>query len=220
MPEKTDAQLVDMVRELGDTAAYGKLIARYQGHAYGLAYSILGDWAEAQDMAQEAFIRAYVNLHALAEPSRFPAWLRRIVFSTCMDGLRRHRPELYRSLGEPDDIDDLDAIPDSETPSPFEHTLKNEMSKVVLAAIDDLPQKYRIPLTMFHLDGLSYKKVADFLEIPIGTVQSLISRARNRLKPTLESYAQEVFPMVKEALEEHKLADDFAQRTMRKLAAK
>jgi len=87
MSRETDAELVGMVRERGDTAAYGKLVTRYQGHAYGLAYSIVGDWTEAQDIAQEAFIKAYVNLHTLDKPERFPAWLRRIVFSACMDWL-------------------------------------------------------------------------------------------------------------------------------------
>jgi len=217
MAEKTDAELVTLVREVGDTVAYGQLIKRYQGHAYGLAYSILGDWAEAQDMAQEAFIRAYVNLHTLDGPDRFPAWLRRIVFSTCIDWMRRFRPELYRSLGEIDGIEDLDRIPDTESTTAFEYVLSNEMSKVVLAAINDLPQKYRIPLTMFHLNGLSYKRVADFLEIPIGTVQSLISRARKRLKPALETYAQEVFPMIKEVLDEHKLPEEFVQETVKGL---
>jgi len=67
---------------------------------------------------------------------------------------------------------------------------------------------------MFHLDGLSYQKVADFLEIPIGTVRSLLSRAKKKLKPALESYAQEVFPMVKEVLDEHKLTDTFAQKVL------
>ena len=214
MPDRTDAELVELVRERGDTGAYGQLIRRYQGHAYGLAYSILGDWAEAQDMAQEAFIRAYVNLHTLENPARFPAWLRRIVFSTCMMWMRAFRPELYRSMGEPDEMDGLLGIPDTKTDTPMESTLKNEMSEVVLAAISDLPQKYRIPLTMFHLDGLSYQKVADFLEIPINTVRSLINRARKKLKPALAPYAQEVFPMVKEALNEHKLTDEFAEKIL------
>ena len=213
MSAETDAELVEMVRQRGDTSAYGELIRRYQGHAYGLAYSILGDWAEAQDMAQEGFIRAYINLHTLDNPARFPAWLQRIVFSACISWLRAFRPELYRSMGEPDDADSLDTIPDSKTATPFEKVLDNEMSEVVMAAINDLPQKYRIPLTMFHLDGLSYRKVADFLEIPINTVRSLISRARKKLKPALQSYAQEVFPMVREVLSEHKLTEDFAQRT-------
>jgi len=214
MPKQTDAELVNMVRELGDTAAYGELIQRYQGHAYGLAYSILGDWAEAQDMAQEGFIRAYINLHTLDRPERFPAWLQRIVFSVCMMWLRSFRPELYQSMGEPNGIEDLDTMADTESTTPLEQTLSNEMSDVVLAAINELPQKYRIPLTMFHLDGLSYRKVADFLDIPLGTVQSLISRARKRLRPALESYAQEALPMVEEALDEHKLTYEFAERTI------
>lgn len=217
MAERTDAELVAMVRERGDTSAYGELIARYQGHAYGLAYSILGDWAEAQDMAQESFIRAYVNLHTLEKPDRFAAWLRRIVFSSCMMWLRAFRPQLYRSMGKPDDIDAFERIPDSGATTPMEDTLRNEMSNVVLSAIAGLPQKYRIPLTMFHLDGLSYQKVADFLEIPIGTVRTLIHRAKKKLKPALESYAQELFPHVGEVLDEHKLTDDFAQTTMGKL---
>jgi len=217
MQDMTVTELVDMVRERGDTSAYGELIGRYQGHAYGLAYSILGDWAEAQDMAQEAFIRAYVNLHTLDKPARFPAWLQRIVFSTCMMWLRTFRPELYRSMGEPSDIGELDTIPDTATITPLEHTEKNEMAKVVLAAIADLPQKYRIPLTMFHLNGLSYQKVADFLEIPINTVKTLIHRAKKKLKPVLEPYAQEALPIVQEVLDEHKLTADFTRQAVERI---
>jgi len=181
MTERTDAELVELARARGDTKAYGELVQRYQGHAYGLAYSLLGDWAEAQDMAQEAFIRAYVNLSTLEDPGRFPAWLRRIVFSSCITWLRTFRPQLYRAMGEPEDVDALTSIPDMETPSQYGLVADSQMSEVVLAAIADLPPKYRIPITMFHLDGLSYEKVADFLEIPIGTVKSLINRARKKL---------------------------------------
>jgi len=215
MPKETDAKLVEMVRERGDIAAYGQLIMRYQGHAQGLAYSILGDWTEAQDMAQDAFIRAYVNLHTLEKPEKFPAWLARIVFSTCIRWLQTFRPELYRSMGEPENLDKLKEIPGSQIPTPLESALKSEMSEVVLAAIADLPRRYRIPITMFHLDGLSYQRVADFLEIPINTVKTLISRARGKLRLALESYAEEVLPMVKEALDEHKLTAEFAEETMR-----
>lgn len=218
MSLKTDAKLVEMVRERGDMAAYGKLVERYQGHVYGLAYSILGHWTEAQDIAQEAFIRAYINLHTLNKPEKFSAWLRRIVFSMSINWLQRHRPELYQSAVGPNNVDEIDVLPDTNTATPIEHTLKNEMSKVVLLAIADLPQKYRIPLAMFHLDGLSYKKVADFLEIPIGTVKTFIHRAKERLKPVLEPYAQEVLPMIKDVFDEHKLTEQFAQRTLKSIS--
>ena len=210
MANKTDAELVNRVRKLGDADAYGELVIRYQGQVYGLAYSIIGDRAEARDMAQEGFIRAYVKLHTLHKPERFSAWLQRIVYSTCISRLRTFRPELYRTMGVPNNADGLEAIPDSETATPFEQILNNELSEVVLAAINDLPRKYRIPLTLFHLKGLSYKKVADFLEIPIGTVKTLINRAREKLRPALASYAQEVLPMVRKVLDENRLTDEFA----------
>jgi len=78
--EATDGELVGQTR-VGDREAYGELVARYQGHVYGLAYSVVDNWAEAQDIAQETFIRAYMNLHQLREPDRFAAWLRRVTFS-------------------------------------------------------------------------------------------------------------------------------------------
>ena len=214
MSDRTDAELVRMVRERGDTSAYGELIARYQGHAYGLAYSFVGNWEEAQDIAQEAFIHAYINLHTLKVPAKFPVWLRRIVFSTCMHWLRKFRPELYHSLGEPEDFKLIEKMPDSKAASPLEHAMKKEMSEVVLAAIAELPPKYRIPLTMFHLDGLSYEKVAEFLEIPVGTVKSLINRAKKKLKPALKSYATEVLPMVSEVFNEHKLPAEFSRKVL------
>src|SRR5436853_7607343 len=105
MSEASDAELVRRVLQVGDTGAYGQLVRRYQGHVYGLAYSILRDWSEAQDMTQEAFVRAYVNLGTLKVRGKFAAWLRRIAFSTCMDWLRTFRPEVYRAMGEPGDVD-------------------------------------------------------------------------------------------------------------------
>jgi len=211
---RSDAELVELVRGTGGKAAYGELVRRYQGHAYGLAYSLLGDWHEAEDIAQEAFIRAYVNLHSLELPSRFAAWLRRITFGTCVDWMRKFHPQLYRSMGELRDTDELADIPDTNPKTPLAQLQAKEMSEIVLSAIDELPPKYRIPLTMFHLDGLSYEKVAEFLEIPVGTVSSLISRARSKIKPALEAYAKEVMPMVREALDEHKLPAGFAGKVL------
>ena len=217
MKDEKDRDLVELTRQRGDTSAYGELVKRYQGHAYGLAYSLLGDWAQAEDMAQEAFIRAYVNLNALEDPAKFAAWLRRIVFGTCMDWLRAFRPQLYRSMGGPDDVDEIEGIADAEAETPDASAENRELSEVVLAAIDELPAKYRIPLTMFHLDGLSYEKVADFLEIPLGTAKSLISRARQKLKPGLEAYAAEALPSLGEVFNEHKLGEAFVASTVRKL---
>ena len=212
MTEPTDGDLVGMTRG-GDREAYGLLVARYQGHVYGLAYSLVDDWAEAQDIAQETFIRAYVNLDQLREPGRFAAWLRRVTFSVAVNWLKRFRPDFFRRLHGRVDLDALE-IPDF-APGPPEVVEKRELVEAVQRAVASLPPKYRVPLTMFHLDGLSYQKVADFLDVPLGTAKALIHRARGKLRLALAAYtAEEVTPMVQEVLNEHKLPDEFARKVL------
>jgi RNA polymerase sigma factor (sigma-70 family) len=210
--EPADEDLIGRIRA-GDREAYGVLVARYQGHVYGLAVSLVGRWAEAQDIAQETFIRAYAHLDRLRRPERFAAWLRRVAFSVAMNWIRAHRPERFRRLEGRVDLDTLE-IPDF-TPGPPEVVERRELARVVLAAVAELPSKYRVPLTMFHMDGLSYRKVADFLDIPLGTAQSLVHRARAKLRSALAQYvAGEVEPMVGEVFEAHKLPGGFARRVL------
>ncbi len=212
MTEVTDAELVTRVRG-GDREAYGDLVSRYQGHVYGLAYSLVGNWAEAQDVAQETFVRAYTNLDQLHDPARFAAWLRRVTFGVTMNWLRSFRPDLFEQLDGRADLEALE-IPDFQ-PGPSEVVERKELAEVVLRAVSSLPPKYRVPLTMFHLDGLSYEKVASFLDIPLGTAKSLIHRARAKLKEALGSYyGEEVTPAVQEVFNEHKLRPGFAARVL------
>jgi len=212
VPQQTDAQLVALTRG-GNREAYGTLVARYQGHVYGLAYSLVEDWTDAQDVAQETFIRAYVNLGQLREPARFAAWLRRVTFGVTVNWVKAHRPALFAQLEGRVDLETLE-IPDFR-PGPAEVVEKRELARAVLRAVESLPPKYRVPLTMFHLDGLSYQKVADFLDIPLGTAKSLIHRARAKLKGALADYASvEVTPMVQEVFDEHRLPEEFAQKVL------
>ncbi len=205
----------DLVRETraGSHEAYRLLVSRYQGHVYGLAYSLAGDWAEAQDIAQETFVRVHLNLDQLRDPDRFAPWLRRVTFSVTMNWLRAFKPRRFEQLDGRVDLDLLD-IPHFE-PGPGELAERRELADAVLGAIASLPPKYRLPLTMFHLDGLSYEKVAQFLDIPLGTAKSLIHRARAQLRQALGAlYAEEVTPMVKEVLDEHRLPLEFAERVI------
>ena len=212
MADATDAQLVSLTRS-GDRDAYGALVARYQGHVYGLAYSLVGNWADAQDIAQETFIRAYANLDQLRDPARFPAWLRRVTFSVAMNWMKAFRPALFQQLDGHVDLDTLE-IPDFR-PGPAEVVEKRELADAVQRAIASLPAKYRVPLTMFHLDGLSVQKVADFLDIPLGSAKTLIHRARRKLKATLAPFAPaEVTPMVQEVFNEHRLPEEFARKVL------
>ena len=210
--ESTDSQLVDATLA-GSHEAYRTLVTRYQGHVYGLAYSIVGNWHDAQDIAQETFIRAYTNLDQLRDAARFAAWLRRVAFSITMAWVKAHRPALFRELDGKVDADVLE-IPDF-SPGPAETAEKRELADAVVAAVASLPPKYRVPLTMFHLDGLSYQKVADFLDIPLGTAKSLIARARAKLKQALASaVVEDLTPVVQEVFNEHKLPGEFAARVL------
>ena len=212
MADPKDGELVLRARS-GDKEAYGELVSRYQGHVYGLAYSFVNSWAEAQDIAQETFIRAYANLDQLRDPSRFAAWLRRVTFGVAMNWLKAFRRGFFEQLEGRVDLDHLE-IPEF-TPGPPEVVGSRELAVAVLQAVDSLPSKYRVPLTMFHLDGLSYKKVADFLDIPLGTVKMLIHRARAKLKAALAAYvAEEISPMVQEVFNQHKLSEEFAQKIL------
>ncbi len=212
LTDSTDIQLVERTLA-GDQDAYKHLVGRYQGHVHGLAYSLVGNWSDAQDIAQETFIRAYANLDQLKDANRFAAWLRRVAFSVSMNWLKAFRPGLFEQLDGRVDLDRLE-IPDFQ-PGPQETAQKRELANAVLRAVESLPPKYRMPLTMFHLDGLSYQKVADFMDIPLGTIKSLIHRARGKLKTALGAVmAEEVTPMVQEVFNEHKLPAEFAARTL------
>ena len=212
MTKKTDAELVGLTRQ-GNSEAFKELVGRYQGHVYGLSYSLVGNWTDAQDIAQETFIRAYMNLDQLRDAARFAAWLRRVAFSVAMNWLKAFRPRLHEHLDGQVDLDRLE-IPDFQ-PGPPEHAEQRELAHAVLNAVASLPPKYRIPLTMFHLDGLSYQKVADFLDIPLGTAKSMVHRAKEKLRALLPAaVVQDATPAIQEVFNEHKLSPEFASRVL------
>src|SRR5262249_8087337 len=136
----------------------------------------------------------------LSDPAKFAPWLRRIVFGVSIDWLRVFRPDLYR-------------LPDVKTESQLsgqsahsESALEKlqviEMRQRIWDAVGRLPPRYRLPLTLFHLDGLSHSKVAEALGVPVSTVRSLVTRARQKLQPMLSAYAAEVLPALEDIFRE------------------
>jgi RNA polymerase sigma factor (sigma-70 family) len=181
-----DAELIALTLG-GDTRAFGTLVARYQGSAHGLAYAIVADWTEAEDLAQAAFLRAYLQLAQLREPEKFAPWLRRVVTTTCLNWLEAHRPERRRAVV---DIDELDL--DSPEPAADEQLAREEVARLVAAAVERLPARYRVPLAMFYLDGETYEGVAAVLGKSVGTIKSLVHRAREKLRAPLASLNAEL----------------------------
>ena len=181
---QSDAELVRLARAGGPSAgdAFGALVRRYQRMVYALALSLVRT-SDADDVAQEAFLRAFRNLDLLADPSKFGVWLRRITFGVAIDHVRadRTRNGSVVAAGEREhSIDPLGDVPDP-SPSPLDRVQRREVVNSVLAALERMPARYRVPLTLYHIDGLTHAKVARALGVPEGTVRSLVARARQKL---------------------------------------
>ena len=196
MEPKTTAVLVNEAR-LGSAEARDELVGRHHREIALIAAAMVNDVTESEDLTQEAFIRAFRNLDLLVDPSRFGPWLRRIVVGVSIDWLRTFRPGLYRGWSEFDDV----AV-SSHDPSPLDVVLRSEIVGRVRAALDALPLRYRVPIHLYHLDGLSHAKIAATLDVPVGTVRSLVARARRKLMPLLAEYAPGVAPDIDEIFEE------------------
>lgn len=177
----TDQQLVARVQK-GDSRAFDMLVLKYQHRIFGLISRYVHDADEVQDVAQEAFIKAYRALPKFRGDSAFYTWLYRIAINTAKNYLvsRSRRPP-----GSDVEIEDAEyyasggALHEIETP---ENALFGaELKAVVEAAIRELPEDLRTAVTLREFDGLSYEDIADIMDCPIGTVRSRIFRAREAI---------------------------------------
>jgi RNA polymerase sigma-70 factor (ECF subfamily) len=186
----TDQQLVERVKR-GEKGAYDALVVRYQSRIINLISRFVRNPSDAQDVAQEAFIKAYRALTSFRGDSAFYTWLYRIAVNTAKNHLavQSRRPvDNEQDYSEIEQFDADPALKDLDTP---EHLLlTEEIQKTVIAAIEALPPDLRTAITLRELEGLSYEEIAAVMECPIGTVRSRIFRAREAidtdLKPLLD----------------------------------
>jgi RNA polymerase sigma-70 factor (ECF subfamily) len=166
----------------GDKEAFGMLAQRYCSFAVGVAYRMTGNSQLAEDLAQEAFIKAWRKLPQFRGDCSFRVWLGRIVTNTTLDYLRRQNPE------QPLDETLLPAGPAED--APLRHLEREEMRQLVRQAVLSLPAQCRVALILREYEGLSYREIAETLDIPMGTVMSRLHYARQllreRLAPLLE----------------------------------
>ncbi|MDX1733014.1 MAG: RNA polymerase sigma factor RpoE [Halioglobus sp.] len=178
---ETDQQLVARVQK-GDSRAFDLLVLKYQHKIFGLISRYVRDADEVQDVAQEAFIKAYKALPRFRGDSAFYTWLYRIAINTAKNHLvaRSRRPP-----GSDVDIEDAEyyegggALRDMENP---ENALfGRELKEVVDRSISNLPDDLRAAVTLREFDGLSYEDIAEIMDCPVGTVRSRIFRAREAI---------------------------------------
>jgi len=158
----------------GDKDAFGALVQRYQRFACSVVYRMTGRPELAEDLAQEAFVRAWLHLANFRGESQFRTWLGRIVTNATIDYLRANKVDL--ALDE--------RLPARGEPLPAQ-AMRSEVEETVRRAVLALPEESRAALILREYEGLSYKEIAGALDIPIGTVMSRLNYARTRLREML-----------------------------------
>ena len=179
-------RLVESSRS-GDLDAFAELVRRFQSMAHGYAYATLGDFHDAEDAAQEAFIQAYLRLPDLRDPRAFPGWFRKIVYSKCQEMLRRKRIATVP-------LDDAKAAgfePADPGADPARAAEQREMHEQVLEAIRSLPEHQRTATTLFYINGYSQDDLAEFLEVPLTTVKKRLHDSRRKLKERMLNMVEE-----------------------------
>jgi RNA polymerase sigma-70 factor (ECF subfamily) len=187
-----DQQLVERVQR-GDKAAFDLLVAKYQRKIFRLLSRLIRDQAEIEDIAQEAFIKAYRALPNFRGDSAFYTWLYRIAINTAKNHLvsqgRRAPTTTEADIEEAETFDDGDHLRDLNTPESM--LLTKQVGEAVNRAIDELPEDLRTAIVLREIEGLSYEEIAESMSCPIGTVRSRIFRAREaiaqELKPVLDT---------------------------------
>jgi RNA polymerase sigma-70 factor (ECF subfamily) len=174
----------EFVRRLraGDRAAFEELVRAHQHRVYAVALRMLGNAAEAQDVAQEAFLRAHRGLAEFRGEARLSTWLYTIASRLCLNRLAGSERRLTRH-GE----DALTRLPDGQ-PGPDQALERGELEEALHRAIGELADERRIVVVLRDVEGLAYEEIAEALELPVGTVRSRLHRARLDLKEKLERF--------------------------------
>ena len=177
-----EAFLIERANE-GDQAAFGTLVERYQNAVYNLAYRMLGSPEEAEDAAQEIFVRIYRQLARYDPERKFSTWVLTIATNYCIDQLRRRRMQLVP-------LENIIPWARAREAGPEGEALSRESRDEVQRLLRELPEKYRAVLILRYWQDLSCAEIADILKLPEGTVKTQLHRARKALGQLIEGQEQ------------------------------
>lgn len=163
----------------GNPEAFGVLVGRYDRAVYHLAYRTLRDVEEARDATQEAFFKAFRSLRTFKPEAKFSTWIFSIAYHGCCDRLARRKRFSNDELPERADA----------SPGPEQAAIALDDARRLRAAIENLPEKYRTVITLYHLQGKQYDEIANVLGLPMGTVKTHLFRAKEQLRRALSENA-------------------------------
>jgi len=185
---EADTQMVLAVRE-GDTTAYRGLVEKYQTRVYQMVYGMVRNQEDARDLTQDAFVKAYDNLHRFRLESSFYTWIYRIASNVAIDFLRKQKRRGTTEFDEQIASRDADGgmVEQHHQDSPSKTLERKRLYSRIMDAMEQLPEDQRQVILLRELEGLSYKEIAEVMEIPEGTVMSRLYYARKKLQKMLAS---------------------------------
>ena len=170
----------------GEEAAFAELLRRYRAPVFNLCLRMLKNRDDAEDVAQDVFIKVFAMLERYDERYAFRSWLFKIAANQCIDFIRKNRVKLLR-LDEPVHYkgEEIERQLPDDAPRPDETLNRQEVGSVLREITDELPPHYRAMIVLRHQEQLSYEEIAQMMDLPLGTVKARIHRARALMKDKL-----------------------------------
>lgn len=181
-PELDDADLVRATLE-GDPEAFQVLVERHQARLFALVGHYVRGQAEAEDLVQDAFLKAYSKLSSFQLQASFSTWLHRIAVNTALDLLKRRGRNPVTAVEDPEQVAPDDG---GSLPAPGAELEREEVATITRRTLEELPELFRTVLVLREFEERSYLEIAEILDISIGTVESRLFRARARFKEALK----------------------------------
>jgi RNA polymerase sigma-70 factor, ECF subfamily len=188
-PDKKALELALIQRcKQGDIDAFNELVQEYEKRVFNFAYHMSGNYDDAHDVAQEAFIRVFNSVSTFRGDANFTTWLYRIVTNVYLDERKRQKSHMHTSLEEYIELEENTVTRQVEDPGPTPDCVveTGERDALLRGAIQELPEYQRMMVVLYHTQSKSYEEIAQIMKLPIGTVKSRLNRARLALKEKLE----------------------------------
>jgi RNA polymerase sigma-70 factor (ECF subfamily) len=179
---RSDEELVEAC-QAGEGSAFDVLVGRWEDRIRGAAYRFLGSEEEAQDVAQETFLKAYRAIGGFKQEARFSSWLYQIATNLCRDRLRRRRTRATVSLEE---LEETGPVIAETRPGAHENLLRTDLARVVRRAVAALPEEQREVVILKEYQGLTFLEIAQALDVPVSTAKTRLYRGLGQLRLRLE----------------------------------
>ena len=172
----------------GDQNAFAELVELYKDKVFQICYRMLGNRHEAEDIAQEAFIRAFVNIETFNQKRKFSTWLFRIATNLCIDRIRKKKPDYFldAEVAGTEGLTMYSQVA-ADVQLPEDEVENMELQETIQLEISKLPEKYRSVIVLKYIEELPLQEISEILDLPLGTVKTRVHRGREALRKQLRS---------------------------------